>query len=1210
LGGHCPRCLLLRGLDSDAPNADRASTGDTLDQPPRAGSVLETISTSVGHVPRVLLRDTAVGEESSPIVRPVNETDPTLRYRIDGEIARGGMGAILKGRDPDLGRDVAIKVLREDVCDNGDLVRRFVEEAQISGQLQHPGMVPIYELGTFADKRPYFSMKLVKGQTLADLLAARSEPADDLPRFLSIFAAVAQTMAYSHTRGVIHRDLKPSNVMVGSFGEIQVMDWGLAKVLPRGGVVDDAKAGKEPPAQTLIATARSGSDTDLSHAGSVMGTPSYMAPEQARGENDLIDARSDVFALGSILGEILTGSPAFTGRNSNEILRKAARGDTADALARLDACGAEAELIALVKDCLAVEPEDRPRDAKLVSDRVTAYVAGAQARVQAAERERAVAVARAVEERRRRKVQLALAASVLALTTLGGLSTTYYLQQRAERAHQRAEQAAAVDRVVGQAITLRDQAKANPEDVSRWQVALAAVEQAQAGGDAFAHDHLLALHTEIQAGLDAAQRDKALLDRLVDIRSAEADDRDGSDTDHSYAEAFREAGIDFAGLPPAEAGAKIKARPPSVTLALSAALDDWAAIRRGKMNDAAGAARLSEAARVADPDPWRIELRKALDQSDKAVRLTGLQALAKTAKFDELGAISLQLLGTGLSEAGDTALAESVLRTAQQKHPRDVWVSYSLGKVLENLSRRDEAIRFYTAARSIRPETAHELAHALQKRGDSEEALAVFRDLKRLRPGNARHLGCLGNALKETGHSREGVEMLDAAVAAGRESILLKPDSSYAHQSLGYVLKSQGKLDEAIAEYRTAVRLKPDDAKTHNALGAVLCDAKRDYPAAEAAFREAIRLDPDSSAAHMNLGVALRKHGKLDEAIAECREAIRLRPDYAHAHCNLGNALGQQGQHDEAVAAYGEAIRLEPDHAEAHASLGALLCDRKRDYPAAEAAFREAIRLQASYAWAHYCLGNALKGQAKLDEAIAAWREAIRLNPNFAEPHCNIAGVLRARGDFAGALALYRKGHELGSQQPGWRYPSAKWVEETEREAAMAERLSVILKGEAAPKDNAERLALARKFETTKRFAAAALLTAEALNSDPKLGDDIQARHRHHGTGYAALAGVSRGEDDPRPDEAARNRFRTQARDWFRADLRLCSKKLDTGNPKDRDVVVEELQHWKVCGDLGPVRDPDPLKTLPEAERNEWQGLWGEVEALLKRARGQTPATP
>src|SRR5262249_10512583 len=156
------------------------------------------------------------------------------------------------------------------------------------------------------------------------------------------------------------------------------------------------------------------------------------------------------------------------------------------------------------------------------------------------------------------RVQLALAASVLALTTLGGLSTTYYLQHRAEREHQRLEQAAAVDRVVGHAVTLRDQAQAQPEDVSRWQVALAAVEQAEAGADATAHDRLQALRTEVQDGLEAAERDRALLDRLLEIRGAEEDDRNGSATDAAYAAAFREAGIDVASLAPAEAGAKIK----------------------------------------------------------------------------------------------------------------------------------------------------------------------------------------------------------------------------------------------------------------------------------------------------------------------------------------------------------------------------------------------------------------------------------------------------------------------------------------------------------------------------------------------------------------------------------------------------------------------------------------------------------------------------
>jgi serine/threonine-protein kinase len=1201
-----------------------------------AGSgVLDTIAQSIGRVPRVLLRDTAPGETPGPVIRPPGALadDRSTRYRIDGEIARGGMGAVLKGRDPDLGRDVAIKVLREDLRDNGDLISRFVEEAQIGGQLQHPGVVPVYELGTFADKRPYFSMKLLKGQTLAALLSERmtdegrrmnkgtpapdsshssliphpSSLSSDLPRFLSIFAAVAQTMAYSHARGVIHRDLKPSNVMVGSFGEVQVMDWGLAKVLPRGGIADDAKAGK-PPQETVIATGRSGQDAPwLSQPGSAMGTPNYMAPEQARGETELINERADVFALGSILCEILTGSPAFTGRGSGEILRKAGRGDTVDALARLDGCGAEGELIAIAKDCLAVEPEDRPRDAKVVSDRVTSYLSGVQERVQAAERERAVAVARAIEERRRRKLQLALAASVLAFTTLGGLSTTYYLQERAERARQATEQAAAVDRVVGQAETLRQQASANPEDVSRWEVALAAVRQAEAVGDEAAEPRLLALRTQVRAGLEAATRDKTLLDRLVDIRSAEADDPDGSITDRDYAAAFREAGIEFVGQAPAEAGAKVKARPASVSLSLAAALDDWAATRREKRKDSAGATQLSEAARVADHDPWRNQLRKALDQSDKAARLAGLRSLARTAKFDELGAINFQLLGNGLFDAGDGALAESVLRTGQERHPGDVWVNYSLGKVLENRSRRDEAIRFYTAARSIRPETAHSLAHVLEERGDSDEAIAVCRDLKRLRPGNAVYLGCLGRALREKGLSREADEILEAAVVAWRNVIRLKPDDAWAHWNLGYALKCKGKIDEAATAYREAIRLEPENAEAHVYLGRILCDARRDYPAAQAEFREAIRLKPDYAVAHHSLGNALSDQGKLPEAVAAYREAIRLKPDLAVAQYNLGNALSDQGKLPEAVVAYREAIRLKPDYAEAQCNLGNALHHQGK-VPEAVAAYREAIRLKPDLAEAHYDLGNALRRQGKVPEAVAAFREAIRLKPEFAEAHCDLGNALLSLREYAAALDALHIGHALGSKRPGWPYPSAEWVRQAERLVALAPRLPAILRGNDRPADNPERLALAQMCYDTKRHAAAARLWAEALAADPKLGIDRRAgyRDRYYAACAAALAGSGQGKDDPPPDDAARATLRAQALDWLRAELITWTKLFETGPPPTRQVIVKTLNDWKQDTDLAGVRDAEALARLPAAEQKAWQALWADVASLQSRAATPT----
>src|SRR5262245_15344165 len=275
-------------------------------------SVLSTIERRTGEAPRISLREEESGSAGSPLIDPASEERRALpqgrsSYQVLGEIARGGMGVILKGHDVDLGRDVAMKVLAKDLAQRPEVVQRFVEEAQIGGQLQHPGIVPVYELGLMADERPYFTMKLVKGRTLATLFAERASVAADRQRLLAIFESICQTVAYAHSRGVIHRDLKPANIMVGAFGEVQVVDWGLAKVLGRGGTADGKRAKAMQSQLTVLETVRSDgsrSGTD-SLVGSVMGTPAYMPPEQASGRVDRLDERSDVFALGAILCEIL-----------------------------------------------------------------------------------------------------------------------------------------------------------------------------------------------------------------------------------------------------------------------------------------------------------------------------------------------------------------------------------------------------------------------------------------------------------------------------------------------------------------------------------------------------------------------------------------------------------------------------------------------------------------------------------------------------------------------------------------------------------------------------------------------------------------------------------------------------------------------------------------------------------------------------------------
>ncbi len=402
-------------------------------------SVLKSLGKKLAVVPNITLLDSH--EERDPIVKPgtpeLRGKSDDSRYHLLGEIARGGMGAIIKGRDTDLGRDIAIKVLLDSHRDKPELIQRFVEEAQIGGQLQHPGIVPVYELGQFSDQRPFFSMKLVKGKTFAELLAKRKEPNEDWPKLLGIFEQTCQAMAYAHSKGVIHRDLKPANIMVGAFGEVQVMDWGLSKVLRRGGIADEQKSLDKHRNVSVIQTRRSvgsdgpgevGSDTRV---GSAMGTPAYMPPEQALGEIDRLDARADVFGLGAILAEILTGQPPYVGTSGTETFRMASRGKLDDCHTRLDASGAALQLIALAKTALSPEPEDRMRDAGELAEGVTKYLEGVQEQLKQTETARVQAQTRMEEERRRKKLYVAIA-GLLFVVAVGGAVVAMRFKQYAE----------------------------------------------------------------------------------------------------------------------------------------------------------------------------------------------------------------------------------------------------------------------------------------------------------------------------------------------------------------------------------------------------------------------------------------------------------------------------------------------------------------------------------------------------------------------------------------------------------------------------------------------------------------------------------------------------------------------------------------------------------------------------------------------------------
>ena len=368
-------------------------------------------------------------------------TDPHLQdlpeipeFEIDAVLAQGGMGTIYRAYDLVLHRDVAIKMLKPSLKDDAELRDRFVTEARSAGRLQHPGILPIYDYRQLEDGRPYLVMKMVNGKTLARLLSDRVADNRTDDQFLDYFVQMCKAVAYAHLQGVIHRDLKPSNVMVGEHGEVQVMDWGLAKERDSVSLRAAATAANQP---TQDDDSTPSPSLGLTKHG--LGTVQYMPPEQAIGSPDL-DARADVFALGAILCEILTGLPPYAGDGTQtsafgRVLTAAEVADLKPAYARLATSGADPKLITLATACLQKDRDQRPRSANEVAQRVGACRMLEKENVHSA-------TLKEVEERRKKEAEARAQAELRAREDREARAAAEARSVREQRARARAERRA------------------------------------------------------------------------------------------------------------------------------------------------------------------------------------------------------------------------------------------------------------------------------------------------------------------------------------------------------------------------------------------------------------------------------------------------------------------------------------------------------------------------------------------------------------------------------------------------------------------------------------------------------------------------------------------------------------------------------------------------------------------------------------------------
>jgi tetratricopeptide (TPR) repeat protein/serine/threonine protein kinase len=1152
-------------------------------------------------------------EPSSP--RP-DELPRIAGYEVGSEIGRGGMGVVLRVHDLTFQRPLAVKVLLADRAQRPELTQRFLEEAQVMGQLQHPGIAPIHSLGWLPDGRPYFTMKLIQGQTLAEFLRQRPSSAHELPRFLAIFGQLCQAVAYAHSRGILHRDLKPSNVMVGAFGEVQVMDWGLAKVLPLSGGSQD-RAGPhparscEPPLNEEDPPARAALSTQT---GEVLGTPAYMAPEQARGEIDRLDERCDVFGLGAVLCVLLTGQPPYLGGSSAEVYSQAARGALEGAYARLDACGADAELVALARACLAKERAERPRHAGIVAEAVAAYQAQVQEKLRQAEVARAQAQIRAAEERKRRRLSVAVVVLLLVLLAGGGGFAWWSEQQQAQRdkdqAVRRAQARSGVELALQEALGHADRARTLVHNPASWQTTLAAarsdIERARglleqepdlaAGG--------LAERVELlRARLGADEKDWKLLAVYDRVRLGQSQwdlERRRFKQSEAYLplkEALADYGLPIGALAPGAAAARLRQRPAAVQPHLRAVLEECLAwVPKG----AVGELQWLESVLIVDADPWLVQWWRARGKGAWAE----VEKLAAQVEPGRHHPAVLVVLARNLppeAKAGKLLL----LRRTQQEYPGDFWVNFDLGGALylsvfptgadrptraEELPLVNEAVAFLRVAVGLCPGSAPahgNLGNALAAQGDLSGAIACHQKALDLNPKLLHAHYNLGNVLKEQGD-------LAGAIACYTEALKLDARFAPSYNGLGLARYARKDLKEAIACFNKALELDPKFTAAYTSLGAVRNDQK-DWAGAIACFKKALELEPKLARAHYNLGNTLREKGEVEEAITCFKKALDLDPNYARAHNTLGAALADRGNVSEAIACYRTALDLDPKLAQAHFNLGVAL-RHQGDVNGAITHWQKALDLDPKDVKAHTNLGNALAHQGKLAEAIACYQRALDLDPRTVNAHGGLGRVLLAQGRFMQARDSTQRALDLLPASHPLRKVAAQQLQECQRLLELDVRLTSVLNG-GEPTDAAEQLALAdlcRQYR--KRYAAAARFYQDAFAA----GVALTPQRASSAARAAVLASVGEGDDAAKLDPKDRARLRRQARDWLRDALKDLTKQLPGADAKGRQALQQTLRRWQTDANLASVRDKEALAKLPPAERAAWQQLWADVTKLLK----------
>jgi serine/threonine protein kinase len=690
--------------------------------------------------------------------RPDTAQDPAARFQVLRLHAKGGLGEVYVALDRELNRRVALKEIQGCYADDSNSRERFVLEAEITGGLEHPGVVPVYGLGHYPDGRPYYAMRFIKGDSFHDAIQSyhkanggrQSLEGVEFRKLLSRFLAVCDAIAYAHSRGVLHRDLKPSNIMLGPYGETLVVDWGLAKAAGR----PNRKTGD---AESVLDLSGLGSVTPTL-PGSVLGTPAYMSPEQAEGRLDRLGPASDVYGLGATLYCLLTGKAPFEEEAHEKALYKVQRGQFA--APRQVNIRVPPALEAICLKAMALRSEERYPTPRALAEDLEHWLADEPVK---AFREPLRVQARRWA-RRHKPLVAGLSALVATALVLGGGGLGWWWWKRG-----------ALERAVAEDLGLAESALR----CEGWAEAQRLLERAHdrlddaSSADLRQRWHRLQLDVHMVTALDEARMLRAFVRRArLNFAASE----------RAYEQTFKDYDLPVLELDPDEAAQRVRASLVSARLVI--ALDDWAfVVSKQDENRPDKIARLVGLASRADANAWRQKLRGFLLQPHPKV----LEALANSEEALSQPSGNFVLLLALIRDSKSTVVS-SLLREAQRRFPDDFWINFELARLRRD-SDPTQAVGLYRAALALRPQSP-----------------AVWNNLG---------LAYLGVGLRANDEQKEAQakQAFSDGEQAFRKAIAHKSDYAAAYCNLGGVLLQQARLLDALDAFRMGRALSVDDPK-------------------------------------------------------------------------------------------------------------------------------------------------------------------------------------------------------------------------------------------------------------------------------------------------------------------------------------------------------------------------------------------------------------